>query len=95
MEYFFMDKLTVKRLICLGTYRHLVPTIECLPRRQSRSSITYICVNLFLRHGTCTAPYRKVVKYCYSTVPFRTVPPRPCLGTFHTCVPHVLAYGTA
>lgn len=52
-------------------FRHLVPTIECLPRRQSRSFInTYVCVQLFLRYGTSTVPYSTIL---YGTVPYCTV----------------------
>ncbi len=35
--------------------RRVVPKIECLPRRQSRSFInTYVCVQLFIRYRTGT-----------------------------------------
>ncbi len=52
--------------------RHLVPKIECLPRRQSISFInTYVCVQLFIRYrtGTVHLPYNTVL---YGTVLYRS-----------------------
>ena len=62
-----------------------IPAIEWLPRRQSKSSITYICVNEFLRYryGAGTVQYYStillqsyILTVRYRSVPYHKVPPR-------------------
>ncbi len=72
MEYFFMDKVTAKRLICLGTQDILYLKLSAF-LVDNRDFHKYICLCTIMY----TVPYRYgtgTVQVQCCTVPHRTLP---------------------